>query len=79
MLEMILKVSCSLVLKVVSRSEKGPLSDSGVRFARRVGLLLLCPHLLIAQFENSTVQLFDILFVITNEIHEKKIFCFTFH
>jgi len=30
--KMSLKVSCSIVLKIVSGSENGPLSDSGVRF-----------------------------------------------
>ena len=30
---------------MVSGLEKGPLSDSGVRFARRATFLISCPHL----------------------------------
>ena len=34
MLKVFLKVPYGIVLKVVSRSEKGPLSESGVHFAK---------------------------------------------
>ena len=43
---------------MVSGSENGPLSDSGVRFANGGGLLLSCPHLGIA---NSAFTL-EVLF-----------------
>ena len=45
-LKVILKVPFRIVLRVVSGSENGPLSDSGVRFAIGGGLLLSCPHLI---------------------------------
>jgi hypothetical protein len=34
MLKVFIKVPYGIVLKVVSRSEKGPLSESGVHFAK---------------------------------------------
>ena len=43
-LKVILKVPFRIVLRVVSGSENGPLSDSGVRFANGGGLLLSCPR-----------------------------------
>ena len=42
-----------IVLKVVSRSEKGPLSESGFHFAKLATFLISCPHLLIKTIHNS--------------------------
>jgi len=56
-----------IVLKVVSGSENGPLSDSGVHFANGGGLLLSCPHLVMRKARHYDV-------IILNWSYSKLVF-----